>query len=76
VNEATKLASETSSKDPRTGLGAVAAMRRLLERLESIQVGNAREQGWSWQDIADSLGVSKQAVHKKYARHRVRSRKS
>lgn len=52
------------------GLRAVAALRNLLERLEALQVGNARTQGWSWQEIADHLGVSKQAVHKKYARHR------
>jgi DNA-directed RNA polymerase specialized sigma24 family protein len=33
-------------------------------------VRNAREQGWSWQQIADALGVSKQAVHKRYAGRR------
>ncbi|HEX2770822.1 MAG TPA: helix-turn-helix domain-containing protein, partial [Micromonosporaceae bacterium] len=32
-----------------------------------VQVDNARRQGWSWQEIADALGVSKQAVHKKHA---------
>jgi hypothetical protein len=35
--------------------------------LEALQVGNARRQGWSWQEIADALEVTKQAVHKKYA---------
>jgi DNA-directed RNA polymerase specialized sigma24 family protein len=70
VSEATKLAADAGSKDPRMGLRAVAALRNLLERLEALQVGNARTQGWSWQEIADHLGVSKQAVHKKYARHR------
>jgi DNA-directed RNA polymerase specialized sigma24 family protein len=70
MSEATKLAAETGSSDPATGLRAVAALRHLLERLEALQVGNAREQDWSWQDIADQLGVSKQAVHKKYARRR------
>ena len=30
----------------------------------------ARRQGWSWQDIADALEVSKQAVHKKHAGRR------
>jgi biotin operon repressor len=39
----------------------------LVERLEALQVKNARDQGWSWQDIAACLGVSRQAVHKKYA---------
>jgi predicted DNA-binding protein YlxM (UPF0122 family) len=32
-------------------------------------VRNARNQGWSWQEIATELGVSRQAVHKKYGRH-------
>ena len=45
----------------------MVALRRLLETLERLQVGNARRQGWSWQEIADALGVSKQAVHKKHA---------
>lgn len=45
----------------------MAALRRLLERIERIHVANARARGASWQDIADELGVSKQAVHKKYA---------
>jgi DNA-directed RNA polymerase specialized sigma24 family protein len=74
VSEATKLAAEAGSKDPRMGLRAVAALRHLLERLEALQVGNARTQGWSWQEIAEHLGVSKQAVHKKYARRRMRGR--
>ena len=32
----------------------------------SLQVERARGLGWSWQQIADALGVTKQAVHKKY----------
>ena len=51
-------------------LRAVLALRRLLESLEALQVDNARQQGWSWQEIADALGVSKQAVHKKHAGRR------
>ncbi len=66
MSEATKLANEAGSRDPSMGLRAVAALRQLLERLEALQVGNARSQGWSWQEIAEHLGVSKQAVHKKY----------
>lgn len=49
------------------GLRAVAALRRLLEQLEALQVDNARRLGWSWQEIAAEMGVSKQAVHKKHA---------
>jgi hypothetical protein len=44
----------------------VAALRRLAEQLEALQVRNARAQGWSWEAIGAVLGVSKQAVHKKH----------
>ncbi len=67
MTEATDLAAAASGTDVATGLRAVLALRRLLETLEALQVGNARRQGWSWQEIADALGVSKQAVHKKHA---------
>jgi predicted transcriptional regulator len=67
MEEVKDLAIQIASDDPDTGLRAVAALRRLLERLEGIHVENARKRGDSWQEIADELGVSKQAVHKKYA---------
>jgi AraC-like DNA-binding protein len=59
MNDATELAGEVSSADPAVGLRAVASLRALLESLERLQVENARTQGWSWQQIADALGVSK-----------------
>jgi len=67
VSEATTLAAAAGDRDPRTGLRAVAALRRLLEQLERAQVRNARTNSWSWQEIAAELGVSRQAVHKKYS---------
>jgi predicted transcriptional regulator len=39
-----------------------------LEAVEELQVRRARELGWSWQQIAALLGVSKQAVHQKYGK--------
>ena len=76
MTQATELADATASKDPAEGLAAVAALRALLESLEALQVANAREQGWSWQQIAGALGVSKQAVHKKHgARRRIGRRR-
>lgn len=54
-------------RDPREGLEAVVALRRMLEALEVTQVENAYLAGWSWARIAEVLGVSKQAVHKKHA---------
>ena len=56
-----------TSQDPQMGLRAVAALRRLVEQLEALQVQAARDQAWSWAEIAAALGVSKQAVHKKHA---------
>jgi hypothetical protein len=54
-------------EDPREGLEAVVALRRTLEALEAAQVENAFIAGWSWARIAEVLGVSRQAVHKKHA---------
>ena len=64
--EPADLVTDAGNKDPVIGLRAVAALRTLLEAVEELQVTNAREQGWSWQQIAGFLGVSKQAVHQKY----------
>jgi hypothetical protein len=63
----TELAAAVDSRDPATGLAAVAALRRLLDELEALQVSNARAQGWTWQAIAAALGVRRQSVHKKHA---------
>ncbi len=62
------LAASAAGNDPREGLRAVRAMRELADRLETLQVERARRLGWSWQEIADALGVSRQAVHKKHNR--------
>ncbi|GEL26659.1 HTH domain-containing protein [Pseudonocardia sulfidoxydans NBRC 16205] len=69
MTDATSVAAAASSRDPAVGLVAVASLRGLLDSLEELQVRNARDQGWSWQQIAEVLQVSKQAVHKKYRRY-------
>jgi hypothetical protein len=66
IGSATRLAGDLDSSDPAVGLRAVASMRVLLERLEALQVNRARDLGWSWQEIAEPLGVTKQAVHRKH----------
>ena len=71
MDNAVDLASEATDADPAIGLRAVAALRKLLDRLEALQVDNARALGWSWQAIADALHVSKQAVHKKHRERRL-----
>ncbi len=54
--------------NPLEALASVVSLRRLADRLESASVQAAIDQGWNWVQIADALGVTKQAVHKKYAR--------
>lgn len=63
------LAAATAA-DPAVGLRAVRSLRVLADRLETLQVARARELGWSWQDVADALGVTRQAVHQKHHRRR------
>jgi len=41
---------------------------REFDREEALCVRQARNGGATWQEIAWSLGVSRQAVHKKYGR--------
>ena len=58
-------------EDPAAGLAAVVALRRLADRLEDSQVERAMRAGWSWSEVAEVLGVTRQAVHKKHARRLV-----
>jgi hypothetical protein len=66
VQEMTRLGHAVDSRDPAVGLAAVAALRTLVEELEALHVDNARRCGWSWQAIADELGITRQSVHKKH----------
>jgi hypothetical protein len=63
-----RSADASRAADPAVGLRAVLALRRLAERVEAEQVASAREKGWSWQQIADVLGMTRQSVHAKYGR--------
>ncbi len=60
------LAAAAQARDPGSGLRAAVALRRLAERVEASHVVAARAQGWSWQQIGDSLGITRQSVHAKY----------
>ncbi|MEA5456644.1 helix-turn-helix domain-containing protein [Sinomonas sp. JGH33] len=54
------------SDDPALGLRAVGALHRQAELTEARYVALARERGWTWEQIGDALGVSRQSVHAKY----------
>ncbi|MDR7321817.1 MULTISPECIES: hypothetical protein [Catenuloplanes] len=63
----TALAAAAGAPDPETGLAAVAALRRLLDEVETAHVASARAAGWSWEAIAAALGVRRQTAHRKHA---------
>lgn len=52
--------------DPADALAAVAALRRLADQVEDAAVEQAMLAGWSWPRVAEALGVTRQAVHKKH----------
>lgn len=54
--------------EPLVELRRLRAMQAEVARAEAEQVRRARTQGYPWVAIADALGVSRQAVHKKYGR--------
>ena len=51
--------------DPEQAFASVVALRLMADRLERKAVAEALARGWSWARIAQALGVSKQAAHKR-----------
>jgi hypothetical protein len=68
MESSTIEATAADTADPRAGLRAVASLRVLADALELKQVEAALRAGMNWQSIADALGVTRQATHKKYAK--------
>jgi transcriptional regulator with GAF, ATPase, and Fis domain len=54
-------------EQPGDALAAALALRELADRIERKAVRRAMEDGWTWAQIAEALGVTKQAAHKKHA---------
>lgn len=59
-----------SPDDPAEALAAVVSLRRLAEQLERAAVARAVEEGWTWAQVAEALGVTRQAAHKRHAHGR------
>ncbi len=55
------------AEDPEQALAAVVALRAMAEKLERSAVRCAVEQGWTWEQVAQALGVTRQAAHKRHA---------
>ena len=61
----------TETVEPADRLAAVVALRRLADQLEDAAVEQAMRAGWGWPQVAEALGVTRQAVHKKHAKRLV-----
>ena len=66
--KASDITAQLNSDDPAVGLRAVGALHRLAEQVEASSVKLARDRGWSWEQIGDALGISRQSAHAKYGR--------
>ncbi|MET1071691.1 MAG: hypothetical protein ABWY11_03495 [Umezawaea sp.] len=62
------VSTRVTETDPAVGLRAVGALHRFAEQLESASVAHARRQGWTWEQIGDALGMSRQSAHAKHGK--------
>lgn len=65
-----ELVTIPSPDDPAEALAAVVSLRRLAEQLERAAVARAVAEGWTWAQVAEALGVTRQAAHKRHAHGR------
>ncbi|MDQ0744586.1 AsnC family protein [Clavibacter sp. Sh2141] len=62
------LVASLRDQGPADALRTVARLRGELARTEAGLVRSARQAGLSWEAIAECLGVTKQAVHRRYGK--------
>ena len=62
------LVTALDNPDPLLALRASAALQREADLRTEILVRQARVAGCTWAEVAAALGVSRQAVHKRYGR--------
>jgi hypothetical protein len=67
-DETVRLARQLAATDgPTEALRAIALLRSRLDELEAEQVDAALKTGYSWRLIAEAIGVSRQAAHRKHS---------
>jgi hypothetical protein len=65
-DELVELMSELEA-EPALALKVVARLQALVDEELLVQVGRARKAGMAWAEVGDALGVTAQAVHKRFA---------
>lgn len=50
---------------PLLGLSAILDLRERLDDLEMAAIRSARDKGATWDEIAETLGVTRQALHQR-----------
>ena len=63
-----RLNYDTETVDLMDTLGALRLVELAAEQARRAVVAQARAQGITWQELADTLGVTRQAVQQRYAR--------
>lgn len=53
--------------DVQAMLSSAARLREMADTLKEQAVRQARGNGWSWEAIGQSLGITKQAAHQQYS---------
>jgi DNA-binding NarL/FixJ family response regulator len=54
-------------RDPLAALVAARDLQLILDRARESAVLEAQRAGWTWGNIGECLGVSRQSVHQQYA---------
>jgi hypothetical protein len=58
---------ERRRRDPIQALSTAKALDLLLKVARENAVIEARRAGWTWDNVADALGITRQAAHDRYA---------
>lgn len=64
----------SADRDPLDLVADVPIVEDFADDLAQARIADARAAGASWADISERLGVTRQAVHKRFGRQRKRKR--
>lgn len=72
ITAAQGAAAPVSKEELRLQLAILASLRATIETVIEWRVQDARDQRWSWAEIAEPLDITKQGAHKRYDVDRIR----